>query len=193
MALDQINDNFDLVAAKPLDNRAGPYASVAAANAAIDTNYRYQGLTVQILVSGSAVDYWYKDGTQNADLVEKTSGLGVVAPTPEALVDGAAISFNLNSKFLDIKTLTTTTTAITLTLSNVVQGANQILSVVKNTASDVTITLAGSGLTFYGYDNFDYNTTPDVILSGASGDIFDISFLARTATEIGVAIGQNGN
>ena len=110
-----------------------------------------------------------------------------------SLSDGAAISFDLESKVFALKTLSTVETAITLTLSNVVNGSNQILSVKKTNAADTTITLAGAGLTFYGYNSADYNTTPQVVLSGAAGDIFDISFLARAATEIGVALGEKGN
>lgn len=116
-----------------------------------------------------------------------------VTPSPLSLVDGAAISFNMNSKFFDYKRLDTVESAITLTISNVIEGSNQILSVKKNIAGDVTITLAGGGLSFYGYNNAGFVGTPDIILSGNSGDIFDISFLARTANEIGVAIGKNGN
>ena len=136
------------------------------------------------------------DDTSDADKPVSTAQAAADAltkPVPSALSDGATISLDLNSKYFELKTLTTTTTEITLTLSNVVAGASQILSINKNTASDVVITLAGSGLTFYGYTSADYNTTPEITLSGASGNIYDLSFLARTATEIGVATGLNGN
>ena len=116
-----------------------------------------------------------------------------LTPAVSALTDGAAIAFNLGLKYFDLKTLSTVETAITLTLSNIVAGANHILSVKKTNAADTTITLAGAGLTFYGYNGADYNTTPDVVLVGAAGDVFDISFLARSATEIGVALGEKGN
>jgi len=117
----------------------------------------------------------------------------IVTPIPTTLADGAAIAFDMKSRFFDYKRLDTVQSAITLTLSNIVEGANQILSVKKNIAGDVTITLAGGGLTFYGYNDADLNSTPEVVLSGASGDIFDLSFLARTSTEIGVAVGLIGN
>jgi hypothetical protein len=120
------------------------------------------------------------------------SNVGGIASTA-ALTDGAAIAFNMASNTLGIKTLSTVQAAITLTLSNVTQGANQVLSVEKNIAGDVTITLAGTGLSFYGYNDADLSTTPNVVLTGAIGDIFDVSFLARTATKIGVAVGQNGS
>jgi hypothetical protein len=110
-----------------------------------------------------------------------------------ALSDGAAIAMSLDNTIFGVETLTTTNATITLTLSNVVAGANHVLSVQKNIAGDVTMTLAGTSLVFYGYDSEDLNTTPVLVLSGASGDIFDISFLARTALELGVAVGKAGN
>lgn len=127
--------------------------------------------------------------TVNANADEQNT----IVPESLPLTDGAAIPFDWSSKFFRIRPLLTVEAAITLTLSNVVAGANQILSVKKDIAGDVTITLAGAGLTFYGYNDADLNTVPDIILSGASGDVFDISFLARTATEIGVITGEKGN
>lgn len=130
------------------------------------------------------------DGT-NFQLLADLSG--IVTPLPTTLADSAAVAFNMNKKFFDYKRLDTVESAITLTLSNVIEGANQMISVKKNIAGDVTITLTGGGLTFYGYNDVDLNSTPEVVLSGASGDVFDISFLARTSTEIGVALGKKGN
>lgn len=161
-----------------------------------ETKFSFNLNTGVCTLSATAADtFLYPQGSNatNANgLINKTY-VDKIRPSPSALTDGSAISWDWSSKYFELKTLTTTNTAITLTLSNVVAGANQILSIVKNTASDVTISLAGTGLSFYGYNNADYGTTPDIVLSGASGDIFDISFLARTATSIGVAVGQNGN
>ena len=125
------------------------------------------------------------DGT-NFQILVSTGGV-----SPIELVDGANISFDFKNKFFDFKKLETSEPAITLTVSNVRQGANQIISIKKNIAGDVTLTLAGA--TFYGYNNSDLNTTPEIVLSGAVDDVFDISFLARTDSEIGIAIGINGN
>lgn len=121
----------------------------------------------------------------NLDVIQRVSA--------SDLIDSPSISLDFDSKFFDLKRLTTTNTTITLTINNVIAGANHILSVKKDTASDVTISLVGTGLTFYGYNESDYKNTPDIVLSGDLGDIFDISFLARTATEIGIAIGEKGN
>lgn len=136
---------------------------------------------------------WYRFVTGTTFILIAKEDSFKTIPAPTTLVDSAAVAFNMNGKYFDCKRLDTVEAAITLTLSNVIEGANQILSVKKNIAGDVTITLAGGGLSFYGYNNAGYGVTPDVVLSGASGDVFDISFLARTATEIGVALGETGN
>jgi len=72
MAL-QRNDNFTIAAPKSIDTRYGVHASTIAANAAVVQAFRYQGLTVGIDVSGSVVEYWYRDGISDGDLIEKTS------------------------------------------------------------------------------------------------------------------------
>jgi hypothetical protein len=64
-----------------IDATYGPYVDVAAANAAIVEGLREKGRTVAILIAGSAVEYWWKDGVTDSDLVEKTSGGGGSALT----------------------------------------------------------------------------------------------------------------
>lgn len=135
--------------------------------------------------------YENNDNTNAFTDTEKTNLAGVT-PSPQILSDATEITWVWN-KIFNVATLTTSNISITLTLSGITAGKNHILSVVKNTASDVTISLTGTDLSFYGYDGADYSNTPNIILSGANGDIFDISFLARTSTNLGISIGQNGN
>lgn len=52
----------------------GTYASVAAACEAVPREVRMRGRTVGIIVDGSVVEYWWKSGIEDANLVEKTSG-----------------------------------------------------------------------------------------------------------------------
>lgn len=54
-----------------LDYLYGPYESVAAANTAIPSERRAIGLTVAIIEDGSAVEYWYKAGVSDENLVLK--------------------------------------------------------------------------------------------------------------------------
>lgn len=120
------------------------------------------------------------------------SNLAALVSDIASITDAASIAWNWKSKYTGLRTLTTARSAVTLTLSGVLQGATGVLSVIKNTASPVTITLAGTGLSFYGYNSAGYTAAPSIVLNGASGDIFDISFLARTATRIGVDVRSNG-
>ena len=63
-----------LVNPKPVeffyDNDGTPWASVAAANGGITSGIRYIGLTCII----GTVEYWYKDGITDPDLVVKKTG-----------------------------------------------------------------------------------------------------------------------
>jgi predicted nucleic acid-binding Zn-ribbon protein len=70
-----LNDNLDIKAPRPTDNRYGPYASTAAALAAIPSAQRYIGLTVGVLGVGSLVEeYWFNDGILDTDFVLKAFG-----------------------------------------------------------------------------------------------------------------------
>ena len=60
---------------KPADAKFGPFADVATANSEIGSTLRYQGLTVGIIVSGAVVEYWYKNGILDTDLIAKTPSL----------------------------------------------------------------------------------------------------------------------
>lgn len=67
------NDAFDVRAPKPIDkrylkNETVTWISAAEVNTAIVSAYRYPGLTVLI----NNVEYWYKDGIADGNLVPKT-------------------------------------------------------------------------------------------------------------------------
>src|SRR5258706_3608957 len=61
---------FRVAGSEPLDNKCGPYNSVAAAVAAVVAGERYIGLTVNV----NGIEYWWKDATNNAGLIVKTQG-----------------------------------------------------------------------------------------------------------------------
>lgn len=75
--------NFELV--KPVeviggptanvDALYGPYDSILLANAGVISGLRAKGRTVGILVGGSVVEYWWKDGIGDLDLVPKSAGV----------------------------------------------------------------------------------------------------------------------
>lgn len=71
-----LNDNIRINAGKPsepkyLSSGNTAYASVAAVNAAIPVPERHIGLTVLIQSGATSIEYWYKAGVTNGDLIEK--------------------------------------------------------------------------------------------------------------------------
>src|SRR5690349_14141522 len=79
-----LNDNLQSNSPKSLDNKylkfgTTPYVSIADVNATIPLAYRSLGLTVLIDDGSEALEYWYKDGTANGDLVLKTGEIVTVA------------------------------------------------------------------------------------------------------------------
>jgi hypothetical protein len=85
----QLSSGVITGAGKPIDAKYGPYSSTAAAILNVPAYLRYKGLTVGILVSGSVVDYWWKDGTSDVDLVVKTAG----ASGTDDFVESTTIDF----------------------------------------------------------------------------------------------------
>ncbi len=76
MSYNRVDRSLFVIQNKPLDAKRGPWASTAEACANIPINRRDQGLTVGIINAGSIVEYWWKDGVQDIDLVAKSSGSG---------------------------------------------------------------------------------------------------------------------
>tara|TARA_R100000231_G_C5295895_1_gene156042 strand:+ start:11 stop:940 length:930 start_codon:yes stop_codon:yes gene_type:complete len=78
-----LSDNLNVATNAPVDVKYGPYsgvdeaAAILAANTALSSGVRFEGLTVGLIIGGGdIVEYWYRSGIANADLVEKTSGSG---------------------------------------------------------------------------------------------------------------------
>lgn len=83
-----VNDNFNNISGKSLDNKYGkvisgktvPYTSVAEANSLIPSAYRYKGLTVLIDTgSGGQKEYWYNGDTTDGSLTLRGSGSGITS------------------------------------------------------------------------------------------------------------------
>lgn len=70
-----LNDNVQVFAPKALDNRYGPYASLELAKSSVASVNRHLGLTVGIGTT-LIVEYWWKAGIADTDLVLKTTGEG---------------------------------------------------------------------------------------------------------------------
>ena len=72
-----------------VDEMYGNYASVAAACTAVIPALREKGRTVGILVSGSVVEYWWKSGVLDSDLVVKSAEVDDYLPLSGGTVVGA--------------------------------------------------------------------------------------------------------
>ncbi len=67
-----INDNYYPYAPKHLDARYGPYQSVEQALEMVEEIYRVKGLIVGIIQGEAVIEYWFKDGVEDEDLVVKS-------------------------------------------------------------------------------------------------------------------------
>ena len=77
----RVSDNFEVRKNRLLDNKEGPYASIADALSYLTFDIRAQGQVVKILDAGSIVEYWFRDGIEDADLIEKSTGGGAGGDT----------------------------------------------------------------------------------------------------------------
>ena len=73
----QLSDNLAIGVGAPIDNKYlnpsnVPYATTAEVIATIPISQRYQGLTVNV----NTIEYWFKDGVADIDLVIKSGGAG---------------------------------------------------------------------------------------------------------------------
>lgn len=104
-----LSEQFETRFPTPVDNKQGPFASVAAANAAITLAYRYKGLTV-IIDDGvnPAQEYWYASGVLDGNLTQKSisgganrvahfNGSGVLTSTSGFSFDSNGLVVNVSS------------------------------------------------------------------------------------------------
>jgi hypothetical protein len=121
-----------------IDAKYGTYADVATAKSEIGSSLRYQGLTVGILSGGSVVEYWWKDGIADGDLVQKGGGAawGDITGT---LSDQTDLQSALDGKQATITGAATTIDTEDLTVSRalVSDGSGKVA------VSDVTSTELG--------------------------------------------------
>ena len=66
-----LNDNLSIQAPKAADARYGPHVNTATAISDVILANRYQGLVVGIIDGSSVVEYWWRDGTADGNLIIK--------------------------------------------------------------------------------------------------------------------------
>lgn len=68
-----LNDNLQIQANKNIDSRYGPYTTLTTAVTSLSSFQRSRGLTVGIIEGDTLKEYWFKDGTNDANLIEKSN------------------------------------------------------------------------------------------------------------------------
>lgn len=66
------SDNFNLSAPKLLDARSGPFSSMSTALGFINTAFRTTALPVYITIDGNLIEHWFRDGTDDNQLIPKS-------------------------------------------------------------------------------------------------------------------------
>ena len=122
-----------------VDAKYGPYADVATAKSEIGSTLRYKGLTVGILVSGSVVEYWWKDGITDSDLISKggATAWGTITGT---LSDQTDLQTALDTKTNKLITTNRQTASYTLVLSD----ADKLVEMNVGSANNLTVPLNSS-------------------------------------------------
>jgi hypothetical protein len=177
-----------------VDAKYGPYADVATAKSEIGSTLRYKGLTVGILVSGAVVEYWWKDGITDSDLISKggATAWGTITGT---LSDQTDLQTALDTKTNKLITTNRQTASYTLVLSDAdklvemnvgsannltvpasVFSAGQQILLAQYGAGQTTI-VAGSGMTIRSNGgklklNVQYSGATLIFLSGTEAYLF---------------------
>ena len=186
-----LNDNLDIAANKPVDNRYGPYATVALAISGIPSFKRHIGLTVGIGLTNT-VDYWFKAGTGDTDLIEKVPtvtltkadvGLGNVDNTSDANKPvSTATQTALNAKENTITAGTTSQywrgdkswqtldkSSVGLTNVNNTSDASKPISTLTQTALDAKQATLVSGTTIKTVNGNSLLGAGDIAITGGGG------------------------
>ncbi|MEN7549325.1 hypothetical protein AAG747_15480 [Rapidithrix thailandica] len=96
------------------------------------------------------------------------------------VTDAASITVNCQKHNRIMAEYSTTKTAQTITFQNVSAKSNIDIRITKTNAADLVLTLAGAGLTHFGYDDLSLNSTPEILLSGPAGSAFRINGQVNT-------------
>ena len=154
----QLNDNIKVNAGKPVEakylNGLVPYVNVSEVNTIIPIAERFKGLTVNI----DGVEYWYKDGVSDLDLIEKANAsVSSNVRDVENYLTTTGITATTSSDFIGIVSGSTVYLPPTPTI-----GLQLTISDIGGKAFDFPITIDGSGNNIdadpQGFIDSDYGT-----------------------------------
>ncbi|NJO62871.1 MAG: hypothetical protein HC836_33015 [Richelia sp. RM2_1_2] len=146
-----LNDNLQINAGKPVEvkylNGAVPYSSTAQVISLIPLALRFIGMTFNI----NNVEYWFKDGINDIDLVEKTSGgnSNATGERIEKTYTQSGHTFSIGD------VIGHTPTGFTLVVSTFLETVEPIGVINEISGDSFTVC-------FHGYFNFSGSTINDV-------------------------------
>ena len=166
-----LNDNILVARTLPTDARYGPWADKGTATTNISSSQRYKGLTVGILTAGTGVvvEYWFRDGITNDDLIIKS-----VAGATGAGIDGATGATGATG-------LTGATGQIGATGSAGVDGATGAVGATGETGATGLIGSTG-----------EVGATGETGLTGATGEVGSTGLTGATGIGVSGSTGATG-
>lgn len=188
----QVNlpDGIHMTNPKPVDTRYGPFASVAAAKAAVPLALRFDGLTVKVNALGEY--WWLAADLSDAGLIAKTVSVGdaVADATTKGISTYTAADFNASAGVISLDY--TNGQAATNSVPGFLSAADHTTFAAKQAAGSYAVTTnnlsdlssASSARTNLGLGSFATATNPLT----TSGDI--IYGIGSTPSRLGV--GSNG-
>lgn len=123
----RLSDNLEINKPSPIDDRLGVFVSTASALTSIAEDRRYVGLTVIVDDGSGAVEYWFKDGVTDVDLVAKSQGGGGGVPYTGATQNVDLGTYNLTADQLALNVNPTGALAVGATEWNDNIGSSQTL------------------------------------------------------------------
>lgn len=156
MAIFEFNDSLLILAGKSLDDKFGPYPSIADANLAIPQARRYAGLIVGILTNpsdlpNSDIDYYYYYGNFSDTEIKKLLTISL-----QEITDNSNITTNTIVHADAVNNNESTTLGQVLTLINNATGG-VTGDFVPYTGATKTVELGNQGIEV---DYTDFNLTP---------------------------------
>jgi hypothetical protein len=142
-----LNDNFNTQFPKPIDDRYGPYNTIAEALAAIPSHRRYIGLTIGIDFE-NVEEYWWKDGLLDGDLVAKFDSIpypvrSVNAKTGDVVLDTDDINEGVvNQYFTAARVRAVLLTGLSTATNAIISATDSVLVAFGKLQAQITANLS---------------------------------------------------
>lgn len=204
----QLPSGLDIVNPVPVDFKYGPYASTAAAKAAIPLALRYDGLTVQ--VTGTGEFHWLAADLTDPGLVAK-GGSGISGLTTDFLTKATSATTIGNSLFQDngaqVSVGTTPTATQYFSINNTSEDFGVVIFQNQSSPTGDSISLAAQtsttntlgvnyGMQFTVFGSSISNYGVQFSVNGSSGDekgiLFSIGGSGGSSTGISMDVTETG-